>query len=138
MHSPSQRTPRKVPTMRITEQQLDFSRASSKRTVFQKLFPNGAELTVENARKAARAGLSLRCAAKQLLDEKQLIAFSRDASELLFRYRNLISDTLERLQEAQKKNRHRRYQAELEHQKNMARHWAEYLDRLAEVFVAAF
>jgi len=125
--------------MRITEHDLDFSTARTKRDIFRDTFPDGADVTVENARKATRAGLSLRCAARQIMGAKQYAAFLDQAAHLLRNYRLLTAETREALKLAYVTIGVRMTIVRLkaEHEANKRIHWEPYLDRLAEAFVGA-
>ena len=125
--------------MLITAKDLDFSRALTKRPVFERLFPCGAEVTIENARRAAGAGLSLRCAAKHLMRPSKFGDFERRANALGTIYRNNTVDTRAALEAICPHARKIQWmEADTVHEKNKATHWSAYLDGLAKAFVLGF
>jgi len=120
----------------ITAKQLKFTLSRTKRDVFQHVFPAGAAITLDNAKRATRAGLSLCCAAEQLMRPRKLATFRRRADALLALY-------LENTAETRKKvNALNPWTQKIEwidaneiHQRNKIRYWGAYLDGLAKAFV---
>lgn len=123
--------------MLIEERDLAFGQCRSTRAIFRSTFPHGAAVTVENAKRAARAGLSLKAAAEQLLPPKALEQFQWRADQLLATYLWQTEDTRERLKALLMSSAYRTELAEADaaHRENMQRCWMIYLDALAEVFV---
>ena len=114
--------------MVITAKDLDFSRARTKRPVFNDLFPKGLAVTSENARKATRAGLSLRWMAAQVMDFSQFERFIRRAQRLLRAYLRATAGTreiLERLEHPFPAKTRQWIEADMAHTENKRRHPAE-------------
>lgn len=122
--------------MFITPQQINWSAALSKREIFNRLFPGGGKVTIANARLATGAGLSLRCAAKQLMSLESLLEFQGQAARLLALYRENTSYTREALQAVCPTARKLEWMdADAIHSENKVKHWGGYLDGLATAFV---
>ena len=124
--------------MRITSRNLDFSFAKTKREVFDRLFPLGAEVTVDNARRATDAGLSLRCAASQVMEAKQLSQFNQRVNGLLADYFVATADTLHKLRSLNPfRDKMAWIEADATHEGEKRTAWEPYLDGLAQSFVQA-
>jgi len=120
----------------IVARNLDFSHARTKREVFDRLFPTGAKITVANARRAAGAGLSLRCGAKQLMSKEHHTEFERHVHDLYSLYMENTADTRDAMQALDPYHQKMEWiEAKTVHSKNKKRHWSAYLDGLAKVFV---
>ena len=120
----------------ITVKDLKFAFSATKREIFERLFPDGAEITVENARRATGAGLSLRCAATQLMRPKRLERFQQDATRLLDLYRENTAETRTAVAALAPYAQNLKWMdADIVHSENKAKHWGGYLDGLAKAFV---
>ncbi|MFZ2253536.1 MAG: hypothetical protein WAW13_05235 [Minisyncoccia bacterium] len=123
----------------IAVKDLRFTLSATKRETFERLFPLGAEVTVENARRATDAGLSLRCGAEQLMRPRKLQAFQERVRDLLALYLENTADTRKILAAlnpwAQKLEW---MDADTMHSENKRKHWSAYLDELAMAFVKGF
>ncbi len=122
--------------MLIKVTDISFADARTKREVFEGLFPRGATVNVANARLATGAGLSLRCAAKQLMGDDALLAFQQQASKLLAIFMENTADTRDALRALNP------YSAKLEwmdadtaHTMKKKVHWVGYMDGLSRAFV---
>ena len=124
--------------MTITESDLDFSDCRLKRKLFQKAFPNGATVTLANARKATSVGLSLRWLARQVMSTEQYALFAARVSRALLEYFRATASTkavLLRMQESPIEDRAAWFLALDAHAASKAKHWPTYLERLAVAFV---
>ena len=122
--------------MLITAKDIDWSYAATKREVFERLFPDGAKVTVENARRAAGAGLSLRCAAQQLMGPDELAGFQKRARSLVSLYLENTGDTRAAVAALNPFSQKLEWMdANAAHEKNKITHWNAYLDGLATAFV---
>ncbi len=122
--------------MHIKVTDISFAFANTKREVFERLFPDGADLTVENARRATEAGLSLRCVADQLMGSDALAGFQRRANGLLAIYMENTAETRESVRSFKlNADRVGWMEADALHSANKDTHWSAYLDGLATAFV---
>jgi len=122
----------------VTAGDFDWSISRLQETMFQTLWPDGAEITLENAQRAIRNGLSLRCAARNLLGPKRLAQFEEGASTWLRAYREAIRPGIvevQRLRQEQLQMEAYEAQQQLDAQKGQL--WAEYQESLAVGLVAA-
>jgi len=124
--------------MKVTAKNLNFSNANTKRLIFNELFPIGAEVTLGTVRRASAAGLSLRCAASQLMSTDQLARFSRRANRLLVDYLKATRATLAALRELNPfSDKLAWIEADAAHEDAKQKEWPTYMDGLAVAFVYA-
>jgi len=123
----------------VTTRDLTWPIPQDKRDIFERLFPLGAEPTVENARRAATFGLSLRCAAMHLMTPRRLVAFQQTANELFSLYLENTAETRRELQSHSPCNDRVAYDRAYEaHERNKRDYWEGYLDGLATAFSREF
>lgn|GEM_PF-4995245 len=120
----------------ISVKDLRFAISATKRDVFERLFPLGAKITIENARRATHAGLSLRCGAEQLMRPRKLVAFQNMTDRLLTLYLENTAETREAVAALDPWRQKMEWlDADALHSENKDKHWGAYLDGLAKAFV---
>lgn len=124
---------------RITLRDFDWTISAPQKTLFAGAWPDGAAPTLKNALKARDAGLSLICAAKNLLRGEHLVAFFVAIHAPRCRYRETLEPHIARLKELWKVgDRGGHTLAEMEFERHKREHWALFQEEVAIALVEEF
>ena len=123
----------------ITTNDFDWTVSATQKTAFTTLWPRGLKPTLENALRARDAGLSLICAARNLLRDKYLKAFFRTADASRRRYRETLGPHIARLSELRRTHDRPGFKlAEIQFEDHKRERWAVYQEEIALTLVLNF